>query len=325
MNRKYLLIAAVAVLLAAGLSAAATTNSTTTNSTAAVSNGTVYVVTPSGTIHIVYKTNGTMLVLNYNNKTINVNLKTVVYNGTTAYYIHVVGHAVGQFNASSLVKQIYEALKAGNNTKAMQLLKQLAQYVATNNATKKAELNIMVTAKALNSTAPNATALKAKIEYEIERKAKALNGTSSELEVKAHVRDLAQMATYLRQVAKQIEPIDPQTAAQLTKAAAYLANFTSTLKEVELHLGNGTYIEIKKTGQGYKVEVEVKKGNDHKDSHDEKDEKAKEEKYEDKGVKEEKSDKNEKKEEKKSSGGEEKKEDKGKDKSEKEDKEKKGK
>ncbi|MGC8995006.1 MAG: hypothetical protein ACP5J0_06330, partial [Pyrobaculum sp.] len=299
---------AVAVLLAAGLSAAATTNST-----AAVSNGTVYVVTPSGTIHIVYKTNGTMLVLNYNNKTINVNLKTVVYNGTTAYYIHVVGHAVGQFNASSLVKQIYEALKAGNTTKAMQLLKQLAQYVATNNATKKAELNIMVTAKALNSTAPNATALKAKIEYEIERRAKALNGTSSELEVKAHVRDLAQMATFLRQVAKQIEPIDPQTAAQLTKAAAYLANLTSTLKKAELYLGNGTYIEIKKTGQGYKVEVEVKKGKVHKDSHDEKDEKAKDEKKEDKGVKEEKkeekSDKSEKNEEKKSGGGD-KKEDK---------------
>ncbi|AET32366.1 hypothetical protein [Pyrobaculum ferrireducens] len=311
MQGKYLIIAAVAVLLAAGLSAAATTNSTTTNSTATVSNGTVYVVTPSGTIHIVYKTNGTMLVLNYNNKTINVNLKTVVYNGTTAYYIHVVGHAVGQFNASSSVKQIYEALKAGNTTKAMQLLKQLAQYVATNNATKKAELNVMVAAKALNGTSPNATALKAKIEYEIERRAKALNGTSSELEVKAHVRDLAQMATFLRQVAKQIEPIDPQTAAQLTKAAAYVANLTSTLKKAELYLGNGTYIEIKKTGQGYAVEVEVKKGKVHKDSHDEKDEKAKDEKKEDKGVKEEKkeekSDKSEKNEEKKSGGGDKKK------------------
>lgn len=311
MHGKYPLIATVAVLLAAVLAAAAATNSTAT-----VANGTVYVVTPSGTMHIVYKTNGTVLVLNYNNRTVNVNLKTVVYNGTTAYYIHVVGHAVGKFNASDQVRQIYDALKTGNTTEAFQLLKQLALYVATDNATEQAKLNLMVAARVLNGTTPNATALKAKVEYELERRARSLNGTSSELEIRAHVRDLAQVVTFLRQVAKQIEPLDQQTAAQLTNVAAYLTNFTSTLKEVELHLGNGTYIEIKKTRDSYKIEVEIKKGKDHKDDHDKKDE-AKEGRHEDKGVKEEGSDS--KKNEGERSSGDEKKEG-DKDKSQKEDK-----
>ncbi|RFA95585.1 hypothetical protein [Pyrobaculum aerophilum] len=254
---KYL--AVLAVFLAAALASAAT-NSTAVNAT--------YVVTPSGTIHIVYKTNGTELILNFNNKTITANLKTVYYNGTTAYYIHVVGSAVGRYNAtyvSQLLNQLYNSLKAGNKTQAFALLQQLAKYVAESNATKRAKLNIMVTAKAINSTAPNATILKAKVEYEIERRARAMNGTSSELEVKAHVRDLSALATFLSQLAKRIEPLDSTAASQLAKAAAYIANFTASVREAEIKLGNGTVLEIKKTGQGYKVEIEIERG---KKAHD---------------------------------------------------------
>ncbi|MEM0484779.1 MAG: hypothetical protein QW434_08815 [Pyrobaculum sp.] len=254
---KYL--AVLAVFLAAALASAAT-NSTTVNAT--------YVVTPSGTIHIVYKTNGTELVLNFNNKTITANLKTVYYNGTTAYYIHVVGSVVGRYNAtyvSQLLNQLYNSLKAGNKTQAFALLQQLAKYVSESNATKRAELNIMITARAINSTAPNATILKAKVEYEIERRARIMNGSSSELEVKAHVRDLSALAAFLSQLAKRIEPLDPTAASQLAKAAAYIANFTESVREAEIKLGNGTVLEIKKTGRGYRVEIEIERG---KKAHD---------------------------------------------------------
>lgn len=254
---KYL--AVLAVFLAAALASAAT-NSTTVNAT--------YVVTPSGTIHIVYKTNGTELVLNFNNKTITANLKTVYYNGTTAYYIHVVGSVVGRYNAtyvSQLLNQLYNSLKAGNKTQAFALLQQLAKYVSESNATKRAKLNIMITARAINSTAPNATILKAKVEYEIERRARIMNGSSSELEVKAHVRDLSALAAFLSQLAKRIEPLDPTAASQLAKAAAYIANFTESVREAEIKLGNGTVLEIKKTGRGYRVEIEIERG---KKAHD---------------------------------------------------------
>ncbi|MEM4652471.1 MAG: hypothetical protein QW086_11730 [Pyrobaculum sp.] len=275
---KYL--AVLAVFLAAALASAAT-NSTTVNAT--------YVVTPSGTIHIVYKTNGTELVLNFNNKTITANLKTVYYNGTTAYYIHVVGSVVGRYNAtyvSQLLNQLYNSLKAGNKTQAFALLQQLAKYVSESNATKRAELNIMITARAINSTAPNATILKAKVEYEIERRARIMNGSSSELEVKAHVRDLSALAAFLSQLAKRIEPLDPTAASQLAKAAAYIANFTESVREAEIKLGNGTVLEIKKTGRGYRVEIEIE--SDEEKAHDnEVNESDKGKGGEDKGKKEE--------------------------------------
>lgn len=275
---KYL--AVLAVFLAAALASAAT-NSTTVNAT--------YVVTPSGTIHIVYKTNGTELVLNFNNKTITANLKTVYYNGTTAYYIHVVGSVVGRYNAtyvSQLLNQLYNSLKAGNKTQAFALLQQLAKYVSESNATKRAELNIMITARAINSTAPNATILKAKVEYEIERRARIMNGSSSELEVKAHVRDLSALAAFLSQLAKRIEPLDPTAASQLAKAAAYIANFTESVREAKIKLGNGTVLEIKKTGRGYRVEIEIE--SDKKKAHDnEVNESDKGKGGEDKGKKEE--------------------------------------
>jgi len=275
---KYL--AVLAVFLAAALASAAT-NSTTVNAT--------YVVTPSGTIHIVYKTNGTELVLYFNNKTITANLKTVYYNGTTAYYIHVVGSVVGRYNAtyvSQLLNQLYNSLKAGNKTQAFALLQQLAKYVSESNATKRAELNIMITARAINSTAPNATILKAKVEYEIERRARIMNGSSSELEVKAHVRDLSALAAFLSQLAKRIEPLDPTAASQLAKAAAYIANFTESVREAEIKLGNGTVLEIKKTGRGYRVEIEIE--SDEEKAHDnEVNESDKGKGGEDKGKKEE--------------------------------------
>lgn len=272
---------AVLALMAAGLHTALAANATTTNSTSGVNatvsyagnltapaanvtqtaNATVvYVTTPSGTIHLVYVSNGTHLVINYNKNVITVNLKTVVYNATTAYYIHVVGHAIGAFNStyvSQILSQIANALKSGNTTTALSLLKQLGGYIASSNATKKAEVNIMVTAKSLNATRPNATYLKAKVEYEVDKKLAALNGTRNELEVKAFAGNMSQLASFLMSVSKELQPYDPATAAELAKAAAYLANITTTIKELEVKLANGTSIEVHKTGRGYKIEVQI--------------------------------------------------------------------
>lgn len=178
------------------------------------------------------------------------------------------GSVVGRYNAtyvSQLLNQLYNSLKAGNKTQAFALLQQLAKYVSESNATKRAKLNIMITARAINSTAPNATILKAKVEYEIERRARIMNGSSSELEVKAHVRDLSALAAFLSQLVKRIEPLDPTAASQLAKAAAYIANFTESVREAEIKLGNGTVLEIKKTGRGYRVEIEIERG---KKAHD---------------------------------------------------------
>ena len=282
-----LLVAVLALMLAGphgvlAANATATANTTTVNATAAnatavanvnatgvtaVANVTqlpnateVYVVTPSGTIHLVYISNGTQIVINYNKKVITANIKTVIYNATTAYYIHVVGHAIGAFNStyvSQILSQLATALKSGNTTAALSLLKQLGNYVATSNATKRAEVNIMVMAKSLNATKPNATYFRAKIEYEIERKLAAVNGTSNELEVEAFVRNMSQLTSFLALVSKELQPYDPAAAAELAKTAAYLANLTATVKEFEIKLANGTSIEIHKTGHGYKIEVQV--------------------------------------------------------------------
>ncbi|MGC8974245.1 MAG: hypothetical protein ACP5KY_08605, partial [Thermoproteus sp.] len=121
-------VMALAIMAYAGPTNATAVNATKANITAVnattVANVTqtsnmteVYVVTPSGTIHLAYVSNGTVVVVNYNEKVITVNLKTTIYNGTTAYYIHVVGHALGTFNStyvSQLLSQAAAALKAGN-------------------------------------------------------------------------------------------------------------------------------------------------------------------------------------------------------------------
>lgn len=252
-----------------GVNATAGLNATAANVTQLANATVIYVTTPSGTIHLVYTSNGTHLVINYNKKVITVNLKTVIYNATTAYYVHVVGHAVGAFNStyvSQVLSQLAAALKSGNATAALSLLKQLGGYIAASNATKKAEVNIMITAKYLNATRPNATYLKAKVEYEIDRKLSALNGTRNELEVKAFVSNMSYLASFLTSLSKELQPYDPATAAELAKTAAYLANITTTVEELEIKLANGTSIEVHKTGHGYKVEVQV--GGDHEEHGD---------------------------------------------------------
>ncbi|MEL9990018.1 MAG: hypothetical protein QXP98_03345 [Thermoproteus sp.] len=226
----------------------------------------VYVTTPSGTIHIVYVSNTTQIVVNYNKQVLTVNLKTVIYNGSTAYYIHVVGHALGNYNStyvSQLLSQVASALKSGNTTQALALLKELGSYVATSNATKRAEVNIMLTAKALNSTTPNATYLKARVEYEVERGIKAINGTSSEVEVKAFASNMSQLSAFLSALASRLAPYNPSAAAQLKEAASLISNITVPIKELEVKLANGTQIEIHKVGKGYKVEVQAGSGEEH--------------------------------------------------------------
>ncbi|CCC80901.1 hypothetical protein TTX_0222 [Thermoproteus tenax Kra 1] len=253
-------------------------NSTSVNATSPAANVTqignatlVQVTTPSGTIHIVYVSNTTKLVINYNKHVITANLKTVIYNGTTAYYVHVVGHALGTFNSTYVaqtLQKVVDALKSGNTTLALDYLKQLAAYVANNNATKKAELNIMLAARSLNATAPNATYLRAKIEYELKKGLKQINGTSSELEVHAFASNLSQLASFLNALSKELQPYNPSDAAQLAEVAKVLNNITIAFKELELKLANGTQIEIHKTGHGYKIEVHIG-GEHHEKDHEE--------------------------------------------------------
>ncbi|MFB6490939.1 MAG: hypothetical protein TU35_006825 [Thermoproteus sp. AZ2] len=267
-------ILSAALLIAAGTTSNATvtnatmvnitkTNATLVNATAPVVNATtanateIYFTTPSGNIHLVYASNSSVVVINFNkNKVLTVNIKTTIYNGTTAYYIHLVGHALGNYNGtyvSSLLSKLASALASGNQSAALAALKQLGAYIA-GNETKHAEFNLMLTAKSLNSTKPNATFLKVHVEYEVEKRLAAANGTSSRLEVEALASNLTQLAALLNAMSKELASMGIN-ASGLQSASAYLANLSTTLKELEVKLANGTKIEIHRTGHGYKVEI----------------------------------------------------------------------
>lgn len=255
------------------INATAVKNATSAANVTASNATAVYITTPSGNIHLVYVSNNTMLVINYNhNKVLTVNLKTTVIYNNTVYYIHLVGRALGSYNAtyiSALLSQVARDLSAGNQTAAISALKKLASYVVTSNATKEAEAHLMITAKSLNSTKPNATYLKLRLEYEVERQLKKVNYTDNELEIKAVASDLKQLSTVLRAIAAQLSQIGIN-ASDLDKAASALANLSTTLKEVELKLGNGTVVEVHRVGHGYKVEVQIGGDHEHKGGHHDK-------------------------------------------------------
>lgn len=292
----------------------------------AATNGTT-VATPSGNIHITYVDNGTLVVVNINNnKVITVNIKMNVTVGNEQYFLHVVGKAKGQFDNATISR----LLSLLNKTKDPDALIAAFKGLIDTNQTKKLEVKAMLTgrspnATALNATAPNATYLKMKIEYELERRLSKLNKTltaEDEYEIKIITRDLNKTADVLAAMAARLAKYNISDANTLMYIAQRLKQITPDIKKLELYI-NGTEVKIKFNKNTYTIEIEKenKKGKD--SEHEEKGSK-----YEDKksgvGKDEEKKDKaksDDKEEKEKKSDTKDKKEDK----KSKEDKDKKGK
>lgn len=244
-----------------------------------------YVVTPSGNIHITYSDNGTFLVINFNNnKVLTINAKLNITNATDMYYIHLVGKAVGPYSNSTYaqIAQLLARLRNATGQEALSVLRQLGALLATSNETKELKANIMVVAKALNSTGYNATWLKAKIEYEMERKLVKINGSKvyapeTELEIKGYARDMAKLASVLRALASRIAPYDNKTASDLLYLSQNIANITGKLEIVR----NGTVIKVERKGDKFKIEIESEDKNVHDDKKNKEDEVKEKEKKKD--------------------------------------------
>ncbi|ABP51326.1 MULTISPECIES: hypothetical protein [Pyrobaculum] len=244
-----------------------------------------YVVTPSGNIHITYSDTGTFLVINFNNnKVLTINAKLNITNATDMYYIHLVGKAVGPYSNSTYaqIAQLLARLRNATGQEALSVLRQLGALLATSNETKELKANIMVVAKALNSTGYNATWLKAKIEYEMERKLVKINGSKvyapeTELEIKGYARDMAKLASVLRALASRIAPYDNKTASDLLYLSQNIANITGKLEIVR----NGTVIKVERKGDKFKIEIESEDKNVHDDKKNKEDEVKEKEKKKD--------------------------------------------
>jgi hypothetical protein len=284
----------------------------------AATNGTT-VATPSGNIHITYVDNGTLVVVNINNnKVITVNIKMNVTVGNEQYFLHVVGKAKGQFDNATISR----LLSLLNKTKDPDALIAAFKGLIDTNQTKKLEVKAMLTGRSPNATAPNATYLKMKIEYELERRLSKLNKTltaEDEYEIKIITRDLNKTADLLTAMAARLAKYNISDANTLMYIAQRLKQITPDIKKLELYI-NGTEVKIKFNKNTYTIEIEKenKKGKD--SEHEEKgskyedkksgvgkdEEKKDKAKSDDKEEKEKKSDTKDEKEDKKS------KEDKGK-------------
>jgi len=219
----------------------------------------VTVTTPSGTIHIIYVDNNTKLIINFNNKVLTVNLETKIINNSQSYYIHIVGEALAQTSFNYTRSQILEILgrvaNATNSLTVINSLVQLGKLLSTSNETKKLEVNVKLSAKALNATKPNATYLKMKLEYELKKMA---NGTKKELEVEIKGADLNKAASILEAIARRFG--NSTEARMLLYVANELRNMSPAIKkEVEVYV-NGTKIEVEVKKGKVEVEIEHKKG-----------------------------------------------------------------
>jgi hypothetical protein len=163
-----------------------------------------YVTTPSGNIHITYVDNGTYVVVNINNnKVITANIKLNVTAEGEQYYLHVVGLARGYID-NATVKQLVSLL---NQTRSPDALLAAFKILVDYNQTKELKVKAMLTARAVNASAPNATYLKMKIEYELERRLSRLNKTltaEDEWEIKIMTRDLNKTADLLAAIAARL-------------------------------------------------------------------------------------------------------------------------
>jgi hypothetical protein len=277
-----------------------------------------YVTTPSGKIHITYVDNGTLVVVNINNKVITLNVKMNITVGNEQYFLHVVGMAKGQFDNATISR----LLSLINKTKNPDALIAAFKTLIDTNQTKKLKFNAMLTGRSLNATAPNATYLKMKIGYELERRLSRLNKTltpEDKYKIKIITRDLNKTADVLAAMAARLAKYNISDAKTLMYIAQRLKQITPDIKKLELYI-NGTEVKIKFSKNTYTIEIEKEdkkgkgsdreeKGSKHEDrkngvGRDE--EKKDKTKSDNKEEKEEKSDAKDKKEDKRS------KEDKGK-------------
>jgi uncharacterized protein (UPF0333 family) len=217
-----------------------------------------YVTTLSGKIHITYVDNGTYIVVNINNnKVITANIKLNVTVGGEQYYVHVVGLAKGYFDNATINKLV----SLLNQSKSPEVLLSAFKTLVDYNKTKELEVKAMLTARAINASAPNATYLKMKIEYELERRLSKLNKTLTTedgWEIKIMTRDLNKTADLLAAIAARLQRYNISDAQMLLYVAQRIKDITPNLKKLELYL-NGTEVEIKFDKNTYKIEIE--KGN----------------------------------------------------------------
>ena len=256
---------------------------------AAINGTNTTVATPSGNIHITYADNGTLVVVNINNnKVITVNIKMNVTVDNEQYFLHVVGMAKGQFDNATISR----LLSLLNQTKNPDALIAAFKTLIDTNQTKKLEFRAMLMGRSPNATAPNATYLKMKIEYELERRLSKLNKTltaEDEYEIKIITRDLNKTADVLAAMVARLAKYNISDANTLMYIAQRLKQITPTIKNLEFYI-NGTEVKIKFNKNTYTIEIEKenKKGKD--SEHEEKGSK-----YEDKkggvGKDEEKKDK----------------------------------
>jgi hypothetical protein len=216
-----------------------------------------YVTTPSGKIHITYVDNGTYIVVNINNnKVITANIKLNVTVGDEQYLLHVVGLAKGYFDNATINKLV----SLLNQSKSPEVLLSAFKTLVDYNKTKELKVKAMLTARAINASAPNATYLKMKIEYELERRLSKLNKTlttEDEWEIKMMTRDLNKTADLLAAIAARLQRYNISDAQTLLYVAQRIKEITPNLKKLELYL-NGTAVEIKFDKNTYKIEIEKK-------------------------------------------------------------------
>jgi len=216
-----------------------------------------YVTTPSGKIHITYVDNGTYIVVNINNnKVITANIKLNVTVGGEQYYLHVVGRAKGYFDNATINKLV----SLLNQSKSPEVLLSAFKTLADCNKTKELKVKAMLTPRAINASAPNATYLKMKIEYELERRLSKLNKTLTTKdgwEIKIMTRDLNETADLLAAIAARLQRYNISDAQTLLYVAQRIKEITPNLKKLELYL-NGTEVEIKFDKNTYKIEIEKK-------------------------------------------------------------------
>jgi hypothetical protein len=213
-----------------------------------------YVTTPSGKMHITYVDNGTLVVVNINNKVITINVKTNATVGNEQYFLHVVGMAKGQFDNATISR----LLSLLNQTKDPDALIAAFKTLVDTNQTKKLKVKAMLTGKLLNATAPNATYLKMKIGYELERRLSKLNKTltaEDEYKIKIITRDLNKTADLLAAIAARLAKYNISDADTLMYIAQRLKQITPTIKNLEFYV-NGTEVKIKFNKNTYTIEIE---------------------------------------------------------------------
>jgi Hypothetical protein PAE0148 len=179
--------------------------------------------------------------------------------GNEQHFLHIVGKAKGQFD-NATVSRLLSLL---NKIKDPDALIAAFKTLIDTNQTKKLKVKAIQTPIAAT---PNATYLKMKIEYELERRLSKLNKTltpEDKYEIKIIKRDLNKTADLLAAMAARLAKYNISDANTLMYIAQRLRQITPTIKNLELYV-NGTEVKIKFNKNTYTIEIEKenKKGKD---------------------------------------------------------------